>query len=167
MENEIRVHVVDRGRRYLYLRYICPETGKPVEKSAKTNDPKSGRTRGGQVASRAARGPLSKTVAHDVGGVPRILRDATRCRLGAKHRVGLRSHVQRIRADCDPQKLSDVTTARVTAFVTSYARQGRAEATIAPPPAAPESDDALGTRARVADRAAASSLCRSGSRVQR
>src|SRR5262245_48535164 len=30
----IKVHVVDRGRTFLYLRYIDPVTGKPVEKSS-------------------------------------------------------------------------------------------------------------------------------------
>ena len=36
MNDEIKVYVINKGRKYLYLRYIDPLTGKPIEKSAKT-----------------------------------------------------------------------------------------------------------------------------------
>lgn len=34
MDETIKVHVVDRGRKFLYLRYFDPMTGKPVERSS-------------------------------------------------------------------------------------------------------------------------------------
>ena len=34
MSDEINVIVVNRGRKYLYLRYTCPITGERVEKSS-------------------------------------------------------------------------------------------------------------------------------------
>lgn len=37
---EIKVHVVDRGRKYLYLRYVDPVTGKAIEKSSKSTTQK-------------------------------------------------------------------------------------------------------------------------------
>ena len=41
MQNELKVHVVNRGRAFLYLRYVDPLTGRPVERSAKTGDPEA------------------------------------------------------------------------------------------------------------------------------
>src|SRR5260370_20492897 len=40
VENEIKVIVIDRGCKWLYLRYIDPMTGRSVEKSAKTSNKK-------------------------------------------------------------------------------------------------------------------------------
>ena len=37
MSDEIKVCVLNRGRKNLYLRYVDPMTGKPVEKSAETS----------------------------------------------------------------------------------------------------------------------------------
>ena len=34
MENDIKVNVIDRGRKFFYLRYVDPTTGSPVEKSS-------------------------------------------------------------------------------------------------------------------------------------
>ncbi len=38
MNSEIKVHVVDYGRKNLYLRYVCPLTGKQVVKTSKTSN---------------------------------------------------------------------------------------------------------------------------------
>src|SRR4051794_8109625 len=37
MTDEIKVYVINKGRKYLYLRYTDTTTGKPVEKSAETS----------------------------------------------------------------------------------------------------------------------------------
>jgi integrase len=45
--DEINVHVVDYGRKNLYLRYLDPRTGKHVAKTSGTSDPKSARKKAG------------------------------------------------------------------------------------------------------------------------
>jgi hypothetical protein len=60
MAEEIKVHVVDRGRRYLYLRYRCPELGKPVEKSAKTANAKEAEREAGKWQAELREGRYQK-----------------------------------------------------------------------------------------------------------
>lgn len=48
MNNEINVIVVDRGRKYLYLRYTCPITGEKIEKSSGVTTEKDARKKAGE-----------------------------------------------------------------------------------------------------------------------
>ncbi len=51
MLEEIRVHVLDKNRKNLYLRYVDPITGKDVTKSAKTKNLKEARKAAGKWES--------------------------------------------------------------------------------------------------------------------
>lgn len=37
--NRIRVHLLDMQREHIYMRYLCPDTGRQVSRSTRTNDP--------------------------------------------------------------------------------------------------------------------------------
>ena len=48
MADEINVIVVNRGRKFLYLRYTCPVTGEKIEKSSEETTEKEARKRAGE-----------------------------------------------------------------------------------------------------------------------
>jgi len=56
---EINVIVVDRGRKYLYLRYTDPVTGQKVEKSARTTKKKEAMKRAGEWQTELENGIVS------------------------------------------------------------------------------------------------------------
>ena len=61
MADEINVIVVNRGRKFLYLRYTCPVTGEKIEKSSEETTEKEARKRAGewQAELRAGKGKSS------------------------------------------------------------------------------------------------------------
>lgn len=58
---EINVFVVDRGRKYLYLRYTDPVTGQRVEKSARTAKKKEAMKRAGEWQTELRNGLVSQS----------------------------------------------------------------------------------------------------------
>ena len=78
-QTTIRVHVVDYGREFLYMRYKNPVTGKYVTRSTEVSRDsaerqKDSRESRGQVGSRTRRGALQSTLEGDLGGVPPAVR---------------------------------------------------------------------------------------------
>lgn len=131
MQDTIKVTVVNRGRKYLYLRYICPDTGKAIERSARTADAKAADRAAGKWEAELREGRYQKP--------SRMTWEAFREHYSANALPGLaarsgdsyESTLNVFEKICSPQRLSDVTTARVTAFVTDLRSRNRTEATIA------------------------------------
>jgi integrase len=130
MTDEIRVTLVRRDG-YLYLRYLDPVSGKYAEKSTKTtnrsiaakaagvweNELRNGRyQKPSHMTWEAFRDHFSTNVLPGLAKGTRITYEAT---LNVFERV------------CNPQRLSQVTTARITAFTTKLREDGLREATIA------------------------------------
>jgi integrase len=63
MADDINVIVVDRGRRFLYLRYTCPVTGDRIEKSSGETSEKEARKRAGEWQAELLAGGGGKTTA--------------------------------------------------------------------------------------------------------
>ena len=63
MSDEINVIVVDRGRKFLYLRYTCPVTGEKIEKSSGESIEKEARKQAGKWQAELRAGGGGKTSA--------------------------------------------------------------------------------------------------------
>jgi integrase len=131
MSDEIKVYVVDRGRKNLYLRYVDPLTSKPVEKSAKTSKRSQATKAAGAWEDELRNGRYQKP--------GKMAWDAFREYYSANALPGLASRtadtyessLNVFEEKCKPAKLANVTTARITEFVTSLRNDLAAEATIA------------------------------------
>ena len=125
---EIKVYVIDKGRTNIYLRYIDPITGKTIEKSAKTSKQSEALKEAGKWQDELRNGRYQKPnrmtweafrefyTANAMPAVAATSAGSYEASLSKFERVGT------------PQKLADVTTARITAFVTALRCEGRAEA---------------------------------------
>src|SRR4051794_10480283 len=132
MNDEVRVHVVDYGKnRNLMMRYTDPETGKHIARSS--------RTRNKTKAERAA-AKWEEDLRNDRDHRPsRMLWEAFREHYSAHALPSLAKRSQDSYEStlnvfdelCRPQRLGQVTTARVTIFATALRNAGRSEATIA------------------------------------
>jgi len=127
---DFKVCVVNRGRKYLYLRYICPEIGKPIEKSAKTADQKTAEREAGKWEAELREGRYQRPNRmtwdtfydyYTVNALPALASSTT---------LTYMATLNVFARHCHPQKLSDVTTARVTRFSTALREEGAAEATV-------------------------------------
>jgi integrase len=131
MTDEIKVYVISKGRKNLYLCYIDPTTGKQVTKSAETSKQKPALEAAGKWQAELREGRYQKrnrmtweafTEYYKLNVLP-ALAPATQTTYEATLNVFDRT--------CTPQKLADVTTAKITGFVTQLRESKLAEATIA------------------------------------
>lgn len=131
MESEIKVHVENKGRKFLYMRYRCPGTGKYVERSTRTASPKEAAKAAAVWEAELRDGRYQKP--------SRLTWQAFREYYSANALPGLavrsvssyETTLNVFEEICSPQKLADVTTPRLTAFVTELRLRDRSEATIA------------------------------------
>ena len=131
MYEEIKVHVVNKGRKFLYMRYLCPLTGRAVEKSTKENTLKAAAKAAAVWEAELRDGRYVKPSKmtweafreyYETHALPAL----------ATSSVGTYEATLNVFTKlCNPQKLADVTTARVTGFVTELRNHHRAEATVA------------------------------------
>ena len=130
MKEEVKVYVIDKGRTNLYLRYTDPLNGKVHEKSAKTREKKAATKAAGAWEDKLRSGRYQKPSRmtweafrehYATHALPALAETSIGTYEGTLNVFG------RL---CNPQKLSDVTTARVTAFVTALRGDARSEATI-------------------------------------
>lgn len=131
-DGEIRVHVVRYpNSRNLIMRYVCPMTGKQVNRSTKT----SKKSEAERIAAKwehelrngTYQAPSRKSwqefrdhhEKHILSGMKATTAGAYESSLSVFERLA------------NPQKMTDVTTARLTGFATTLREQGRTPATIA------------------------------------
>jgi integrase len=131
MTDEIKVYVIDKKRSSLYLKYFDPITGKPVEKSAKTGKLKAALEAAGawQAELREGRYQKPSRMSWEVFKDYYTLNALPALALSSQTTYEATLNV--FERTCNPLKLADVTTAKVTGFVTKLRESGLAEATIA------------------------------------
>lgn len=131
MSEEIRVNVINKGRKNLYMRYICPENNKAVERSTGTKDRKQATKLAAQWEAELNEGryvkPSRMSWEQFLDYYRRHFLPSVAKRSAGTYESTLNVFTER----CNPQKLSDVTTTRVTGFVTELRKLGRTEATVA------------------------------------
>ena len=132
MNNDIKVHVVNYGAgRNLMMRYRCPETGKQIAKTSGTTNERKALQEAAKWEDQLHSGRYQAPA--------RMSWETFRERYAADVLPGLAKRTQTsydstlnvFERKCNPQKLAEVTTARITAFVTILRTDGAAEATIA------------------------------------
>ena len=136
MNDEVKVYVVKksdrRGKRTnYYLRYRDPLTGKSVEQSARTTKHSDALKAAGKLQDELMTGRHSKP--NKMGWAEfRLYYTLNAMPALAGTSVGTYDATLNVfQKHCNPQKLADVTTARVTAFVTALRTACLREATVA------------------------------------
>src|SRR6185295_2172703 len=128
--DDVKVYVINKGRKNLYLRYTDPLTGKSEERSAKTTKRTEAlkQAGNGQEALEPARYQKRNRMTWE------IFREhyATHAlpALAASSSVTYEVKLHVFERTCNPKKLADVTTAAITCFVTELRSQGLSEATV-------------------------------------
>ncbi len=131
MSDEIKVYVIDKGRKYLYLRYVDPMTNKPVEKSAKTSKHKEALLAAGVWQDELRSGRYQKPSKMAWADFREYYSANALPGLSVRTQQTYESSLNVFEEHSQPAKLADVTTARITAFVTSLREGFASEATIA------------------------------------
>lgn len=128
--DEIKVGIIDRGRKYLYMRYLDPLTGKFVERSAGTQKRSEAVKAAGKWEAELREGRYQKPTRiaweafrhyYEANGLP-MLAISSQATYEATLNV-----LERL---CNPQRLADVTTALVTSFTAKLRESGVSEATV-------------------------------------
>jgi integrase len=132
MSEEIRVHEVDYGAgRNLMLRYRDPATGKHVAKSAGTRNHKKAQQEAGKWQAELVEGRYQKPSRMTWEAFREYYAANTFASLAGSSATTYDATFNVFERLCNPQKLADVTTAKVTAFATELRTKGLSEATVA------------------------------------
>jgi len=132
MSGEIKVHVVSyKDRTNLVLRYECPVTGKQIAKSARTADLKAAQKAAGKWEDELREGRYAKPTRMTWQSFRAYYVEHRLPALAASSVPTYEATLNVFQRLCNPQRLSDVTTSRVTGFVSELRKQHAAEATIA------------------------------------
>ncbi len=132
MQTEIKVHVVAYpGRKNLVMRYKCPETGKQIARTTGTHQ----RGKAVKVAAKweaeLQEGRYQRTTRMSWDEFCNYVEAHHLITMSRRSKESYMSTLDVFAAECSPQRLSDVTTAKVTGFRTALASKGRRPATIA------------------------------------
>jgi integrase len=130
MSDEIKVSVLVRHGKY-YLRYFSPETGKPVENVAKEKTRSNAEKAAGKLQAELQEGRYAKPSKMSWETFREYYTANAMPALKESSIVTYEGTLNVFESCCNPKKLSDVTTTRVTAFVTSLRTEGRSEDTVA------------------------------------
>ncbi len=132
MEESIRVHVIDYGHgRNLMLRFKDPLTGRHVAKSAGTRSKRAAEREAGKWQSELQEGRYQKTNRITWEVFRQYYTTNAMPALALSSQATYDATLNVFERTCNPQKLSDVTTAKITGFVTKLRESELAEATIA------------------------------------
>jgi integrase len=131
MTDEIKVYVINKGRKNLYLRYTDPMTGKPVEKSAKTSKQRAALEAAGAWQAELREGRYQKPNRMTWEAFEEYYKANVLPALAIASQTTYEATLNVFGRICTPQKLADVTTAKITGFVTQLRESGLAEASIA------------------------------------
>lgn len=129
--DEIKVYVVDKHRKYLYLRYTDPATGRVVERSAKTDSRKDAEKAAGKWEAELREGRYEKPNRMAWGAFREYYSANALPGLAGRSQEAYLGALNAFERLCSPAKLADVTTARVTAFATALRLEKKSDATIA------------------------------------
>jgi hypothetical protein len=131
MTDEIKAYVINKGRKNLYLRYTDPMTGKPVEKSAETSQHEAALEAAGKWQAELREGRYQKPNRMTWEVFTEYYLANVLPALALSSQTTYEATLNVFERTCTPQKLADVTTARITGFVTQLRERKLSEATIA------------------------------------
>jgi integrase len=130
MQDTIKVYVIDKGRKYLYLKYLDPVTGRPVEKSAKTAKHAEALKEAGKWQDELRTGRYQKAIHMSWESFRDFYGSNCLPSVAATTAVTYEATLNVFERTCNPQKLSSVTTPAVTRFASALRQQELSEATI-------------------------------------
>ena len=131
MSEEIKVYVIDKGRTNLYLRYTDPMTNKRVDKSSKTGKRADAVKAAGKWEAELREGRYQKPNRMTWEAFREFYSVNALPGLAARTQQSYETALNAFERTCSPRHVADVTTARVTALVTTLRTEGASEATIA------------------------------------
>lgn len=113
----IKVHVVDKGRRYFYMRYRCPLTGKEETRSTGERSKKEAIKVAAKWEAELQEGRYQRSARMPWPEFRKFWEDHNLQDLTLRSGVQYASTFNAFETLCRPQQVGDLTTARVTAFV--------------------------------------------------
>ena len=123
--------MINRGRKNLYLRYTDPATGKLIEKSAGTSRQALAVKAAGKWEAELNEGRYQKPSRMSWEVFKDYYTTNAMTALAMSSQATYEATINVFERTCNPQKLSDVTTAKVTGFATRLRENGLAQATVA------------------------------------
>ena len=130
MNDQINVIVVNRGRKYLYLRYADPVTGQKIEKSSGTSSKREATKRAGEWQSEVnAGGAVSIRVVRWNHFVEDFLESEIRPQ-SVNYCIAVESTFSIVEDIMNPDKITRLTTAWLKRFKTTVQKQGKSPATV-------------------------------------
>lgn len=132
MNEEIKAHVVKyRDRKNLMMRYLDPFTGKHVARTTRTADSRCAMKEAAKWEEQLQSGRYQKPTLMTWDAFRDYYSTHALPGLAKRTAMTYESTLNVFEGRCNPRRLADVTTARVTAFVTGMRTDSAAEATIA------------------------------------
>ena len=128
--DEINVIVVNRGRRYLYLRDTDPVTGQKVERSSGTASKREATKRAGEWQAELRSGTAGKSSRIRWDAFREAYEDHVATTLAEKSSQLVFSSFNVIERTMRPDNIRRITTAWVTTFQKRLLEQGRSPATV-------------------------------------
>jgi integrase len=132
MSDEIKVHVVRYGdSRNLMMRYRCPETGKQIAKTTGTTNEREALKQAAKWEDQLRTGRYQRPSRVAWNAFREYYSANALPALAKKTAEAYESTLNVFESVCHPDKLANLTTGRITFFVTQLRTDGKAEATIA------------------------------------
>lgn len=131
MAEEIKVYVISKNRKNLYLRYIDPLTGKPVEKSAGTGKRSLAVKAAGKWEAELREGRYQKPNKVTWEALRERYTSAVLPGLATATTITYEATWNVFERLCNPHKLASVTTSTISTFVMKLRDEGLSDATIA------------------------------------
>lgn len=128
--DDVKVYVINKGRKNLYLRYTDPATGKLVEKSAKTNKHSKALMEAGSWQKELQSGRYQKPSRMTWEDFREHYAANALPALAESSGVTYEATLNVLERTCHPKRIADLTTATITRFATELRTQGLSEATV-------------------------------------
>lgn len=120
---EIRVYVCKKGRRNLYMRYVCPLTGREESRSTGTSNAKEAAKVAAKWEAELQEGRYQRTARMPWDEFRRFWEDTKLVGKTKRSGINYLATFNAFETHCRPQRLADLTTARVTAFATELRKE--------------------------------------------
>ena len=127
----VTVHVVDKGRKYLYMRYRCPITKKEETRSTGQAKKKEAEKVAAKWEAELQEGRYQRTAFMPWEEFRESYTVNCLDALAPATITNYNSTLNKLERFCNPKKVGDLTTARITAFVANLRADGVSEASIA------------------------------------
>ncbi|WP_146588032.1 tyrosine-type recombinase/integrase [Posidoniimonas polymericola] len=127
----IKVHVVSKGRKYLYMRFRCPLTGEEETRSTGETSPKEAAKAAAKWEAELQEGRYRKSAAMAWDQFREFYTDNWLVTLAPGTAVNYCATLNKFEEHCKPKRLGDLTTPRVTAFAAKLREAKCRPATIA------------------------------------